>query len=131
MEMRIEKPFRLYLNVVETDGNIPSVRTEMAIEVVLFGQRLEYQGGLWFDCSVLNAFVGGMKSKDAGGVQLVDMGGYFSLRVTAAAGKPEISWELTKKDMAGAVVTAAFRAPIDEDTLAHVRNHFVQFVSCL
>jgi hypothetical protein len=127
MEIKIEKPFRLYLDVVETDEHVPSMRMQIVIDVQQFGHSLEYRGSVWFDCSVWDTFVAGLNSTDDGEAQLVDMGGHFTLRLGAVSGKPSISWEMRKAGVTGAVATAAFRSPIDEDTLAHVKNQFVRF----
>ena len=55
------------------------------------------------------------------------MGGYFTLSLGVDSGKSTIFWEMKKVDTSGAVATAAFHSPIDEDTLAHVKNQFAQF----
>jgi hypothetical protein len=129
MEIRIEKPFRLHLDVVETDEHIPSMRMQAAIEVQQFGHKLEYHGSLWFDCSIWDAFASGLGSIDTVDANLVDMGGHFALRLSAVSGGSEISWEFRKAGVTGAVATAAFKSPIDGDTLAHVKHQFAQFES--
>lgn len=127
MEIKIEKPFRLHLDVVETDEHVPSMRTQVVLDVHQFGHSLEYQGSVWFDCSVWDTFVAGLNGISEGEAELVDMGGYFTLRLGVVSGKPVVSWEMKKADVTGAVATAAFRSPIDEDALAHLKNQFKQF----
>nr|CUV29546.1 protein of unknown function [Ralstonia solanacearum] len=127
MEIRIEKPFRFYIDVVETGEHVPSMRMQAAIEVRQFGHKLEYHGSLWFDCSVWDSFVAGLSSIDTVEASLFDMGGHFALRLSALSGKPEISWEVKKAALTGAVATAEFRSPIDEDTVEYVRRQFTQF----
>lgn len=127
MEIRIEKPFRLHLEVVETEEHIPSMRMQAAIEVQQFGHKLEYHGSLWFDCSVWTAFASGLSGIDTADASLVDMSDHFALRLSAVSGRREIAWEFRKTDVTGAVSTAAFKSPIDEDTLAHVKHQFEQF----
>ncbi|KWZ31274.1 hypothetical protein [Burkholderia anthina] len=124
MEIKIEKPFRLHLDVVEADEHVPSMRMQVVIDVQQFGHRLEYRGSAWFDCSVWDTFVSDIGGGEA---ELVDMGGHFTLRLGEVSEKPEISWEMKKADVTGAIATAAFRAPIDEDALAHVKDQFMQF----
>ncbi|MHA6881648.1 hypothetical protein [Ralstonia pseudosolanacearum] len=126
MEIRIEKPFRLYIDVIETDEHVPSMRIQVEIEVRQFGHSLEYHGSLWFDCSVWDAFVAGLSSIDTAETSLFDMGGHFVLRLSAVSGKPEISWEVKKAALTGAVATAEFRSPIDEDAVECVRRQFKQ-----
>ncbi|MHA6909976.1 hypothetical protein ACQUJS_16335 [Ralstonia pseudosolanacearum] len=129
MEIRIEKPFRLYIDVVETDEHVPSMRIQATIEVRQFGHVLEYHGNLWFDCSVWDVFVAGLSSIDTAEASLFDMGGHFVLRLSAVSGKPEISWEMKKTAVTGAVASAAFQSSIDADTVAHVKRQFAQFES--
>ena len=127
MEIKIEKPFCLYLDVAETDEHVPSMRMQVVIAVQQFGHSLEYRGNVWFDCSVWDTFVTGLNGVGEGVAQLVDMGGHFTLWLGAVSGTPVISWEMRKAGVTGAVATASFRSPIDEDTLAHVKNQFTQF----
>jgi hypothetical protein len=127
MEIKIEKPFCLCLDVVEADEHVPSMRMQVMIDVQQFGHRLEYHGNVWFDCAVWDAFVAVLNSIGKGEAKLVDMGGHFTLWLGEVSGKSVISWELKKADVTGAITTAAFRSPIDEDTLAHVKEQFMQF----
>ncbi|WP_197342684.1 hypothetical protein [Ralstonia solanacearum] len=129
MEICIEKPFRLRLDVVETDEHVPSMRMQAAIEVRQFGHAFEYHGSLWFDCSIWDAFVAGLSSLDTEEACLVDMAGYFALRLRAISEKLEISCEIKKVALTGVVATAAFLSPIDEDTFSHIRRQFAQFES--
>jgi hypothetical protein len=127
MEIKIEKPFCLKLDVIEIDEHVPSMRMHVTIDVHQVGHGFEYRGDVWFDCSVWDLFVTGLKSIGEWEAQLVDMGGDFTLWVEAGAERLEISWEMNKTDVTGATAAATFRAPIDEDTLAHVKNQFMQF----
>jgi hypothetical protein len=127
MEIKLEKPFRLKLDVAETDEHVPSMRMQVLIEVQQFGHSLEYRGTVWFDCSVWDTFVAGLNLIREEGTELVDMGGHFTLWLGTVFGKPTISWEMKKADVTGAVATAAFRSSVDEDTLVHVRDQFMQF----
>ncbi|WP_316894270.1 hypothetical protein [Ralstonia mannitolilytica] len=128
MEINIEKPFRLHLDVVETDEHVPSMRAQVIIEVRQFGHSLEYRGSLWFDCAVWDAFSERLNSIGEEQAVLVDMGNHFALRLNAIDGQPKIVWEMKKVDVTGGIATATFQSPIDEDTLAHVKNQFMHFV---
>jgi hypothetical protein len=127
MKTKIEKPFRLHLDLVDTDEHVPSMRMQVVIDVQQFGHRLEYRGNMWFDCTIWDTFVAGLNDIGEDKIELVDMGGHFTLSVGAVSRKLMMSCEVKKADVTGAVATAAFRAPIDEDTLAHVKNQFMQF----
>ncbi|KVM72542.1 hypothetical protein [Burkholderia ubonensis] len=127
MEIKIEKPFRLRLDVVETDEHVPSMRMQVMIDVQQFGHRLEYRGNVWIDCSAWDTFVAGLNAIGEGKAELVDMGGHFTLWLEVVSEKSTISWEMRKADITGAVAAAAFCSPIDEDTLAHLKNQFAQF----
>jgi len=97
------------------------------IEVQQFGHSLEYRGNMWVDCSAWDTFVTRLNSVGKGEAKLVDMGGHFTLCLVAAYGGLVFSWEMKKAGLEGAVAIASFRSPIDEGTLAHVKNQFMQF----
>ncbi|WP_124982294.1 hypothetical protein [Ralstonia solanacearum] len=129
VEVRIEKPFRLHLDVTETDKRVPSVRVRVAIEVQQFGHIFEYHGSFWFDCSFLHEFAADLNGIDTKEACFVDMEGCFALRLRAISEKLEISCEIKKVALTGVVATAAFLSPIDEDTFSHIRRQFAQFES--
>jgi hypothetical protein len=127
MQIKIEKPLQLHLDIVETDEHVPSMRIQAEVEVTQFGHKLEYHGSLWFDCSVWDTFVASLNSIDATEANLTDMGGHFILRISTLSEKPEISWEIKKVGVTRASLMATFHSPIDPDTLAHVKHQFTQF----
>jgi hypothetical protein len=127
MEINIEKPLRLCLDVVEVDEHVPSIRMQVMVEVQQFEHRLEYRGNVWFDCSVWNRFLTGLNNIDERGTELIDMAGHFTLWLGAESGRTTILWRMKKKDTTGAIATADFRASIDEDAFAHVKSQFMQF----
>ncbi|MGO4815703.1 hypothetical protein AB4156_40020 [Cupriavidus sp. 2MCAB6] len=127
MEIKIERPLRLHLDVVEMDEHVPSMKTQIIVEVQQFGHRLEYYGSSWFDCTVWDTFVEGLSSLEVREANLVDMGGHFVLRLGVVNGKPYILWEMKKVDVSGAISTATFRSSIDDDTFAHVKRQFEEF----
>ncbi|WDD93024.1 hypothetical protein Bsp3421_003069 [Burkholderia sp. FERM BP-3421] len=127
MNIRIDRPFFLNLDVIETDDYVPSMKMEISVELQQFGSRIDYRGALWFNCSSWDEFVLGLNNIDTADAVFFDMSGYFVLRIRTVSGKPEISWEVKRSDIEGATATVAFRSPIDEDILAHVKRQVEQF----
>lgn len=127
MEIRIEKPFRLSFDVVETDEHVPSMRMQVSAEIQQFGQDISYHSSLWFACAGWDEFVSRLNDLDAAEASLVDMNNYFVLRLAKSAGIPEMSWEIKRTGLDGATVTAAFSSRIDEDTMAHIKSQIEQF----
>jgi hypothetical protein len=127
MEIKIEKPFTLYLIVVGVDKHIPSMKADVVVEVQQFGHKLECRGSFWFDCGVWDAFVKDLYGISANEANLVDMGGHFALQVAPSLGNHEIAWEMKKVDVMGGIATASFRSPIDDDARSHVTGQFMAF----
>src|SRR5262249_46496755 len=101
MELKLERPFHLHLDVLETDDHIPSMHMHVSARMQQVGHRFDYQGSLWFDCSVWDTFVSGLASIEETAAKLVDMGGHFVLRLGRESGAPLISWSLEHADMSG------------------------------
>ncbi|MET2527165.1 hypothetical protein [Ralstonia pseudosolanacearum] len=127
MELKLDKPFRLHLDVVATDEHVPSMQIRVSALVLQFGHKFEYQGTMWFDCSAWDMFVAGLTSIDEQAAELLDMGGRFVLQLGMESGTPRISWRLENVDMHGADAAVVYRSAIDADDFSHVRNQFVQF----
>lgn len=127
MEVRIERPFHLKLDVIEIDEHVPSMKADVSIHVAQFGQSLEYRGYLWLECACWDTFVSDLSRIDETQAKLTDMGRSFVLAVGTCAGKLDVSWEMKKVAVDGSVTTAACHFPADPDTLAHVKRQFLEF----
>ncbi|SDR49211.1 hypothetical protein SAMN05443245_6365 [Paraburkholderia fungorum] len=127
MEIRLEKPFRLSFDVVETDEYVPSMRMQVSAEIQQFGQDINCRSSLWFACSSWDEFASRLNDLDAGEARLADMNNYFVLRLGKPAGIPEISWEIKRSGLDGATVMVAFSSRLDEDTMAHIKSQIEQF----
>jgi hypothetical protein len=127
MEVKIERPFHLKLDIIATDEHVPSMKADVSVHVQQFGHSLEYNGSLWFECVCWDAFVSDLSRIDKTQAKLTDMGGSFVLALGTCSGKPDVSWEMKKIAMDGSVATAACRFAADPDTLAHVTRQFTEF----
>jgi len=127
MEVKIDRPFHLKLNVIATDEHVPSMKADVSVRVQQFGYSLEYHGSLWFECACWDEFVSDLSRIDKTQAKLTDMDGGFVLSLGACSGKPEVSWEMKKIAMDGSVTTAVCRFLADPDTLAHVKRQFTEF----
>jgi hypothetical protein len=128
MEIKIERPFELKLDVIATDEHVPSMKADVLVQIQQSGNSLEYRGSLWFECACWEKFVSNLSGIDQSPARLTDMGGCFVLALGTCSEKPEISWEMKKIAMDGAVATATCRFPADLDTLAHVKRQFTEFL---
>jgi hypothetical protein len=127
MELKLERPLRLHLDVCEVDEHLPSMRMLVSADVHQLGHTLAYQGALWFDCSMWDAFVLRLTSIEDRAAELADMGGHFLLRIGIDSGTPQISWKFENVDIGGTVGTIACRSYMNADDLAHVRGQITQF----
>ena len=127
MKIRIEKPFRLSLDMIETDEYVPSMRMQASAEMQQFGQEVSYHGSLWFACSSWDDFISRLNDLDAGEANLADMNNCFVLRFRKSAETLEMSWEIKRRALDGAIMALAFSSRIDEDTMAHIKSQFTQF----
>lgn len=127
MEIKIDRPFQLKLEVVATDEHVPSMKADVSVQVQQFGHCLEYRGSLWFECSSWETFVSDLNGIDKTPAKIMDMDDCFVLALGADSGKPEILWEMKKIALDGSIATAACRFPTDFDTLAHVKRQFTDF----
>lgn len=127
MEVEIERPFYLKLDVIETDEHVPSMKADVSVRVQQFGQSLEYRGYAWFECACWDTFVSDLSHIYETQAKLTDIEGSFVLAVGICAGKLDVSWEMKKVAVDGSVATAACHFPADPDTLAHVERQFIEF----
>ena len=127
MELKLEKPLRLHLDVCEVDEHLPSMRMLVSADVQQLGHTLAYQGCLWFDRSMWDAFVLRLTSIEEQAAELADMGGHFVFRIATDSGAPQISWKFESVDIRGTVSTIACWSYMDADDLAHVRGQITQF----
>ena len=77
MEIKIERPFHLKLDVIEIDEHVPSMKVDVPVRVPQFGQSLEYRGYLWFECACWDTFVSDLSRIDETQAKLINMGGSF------------------------------------------------------
>jgi hypothetical protein len=127
MEVTIERPFQLKLDVVAIDQHVPSMRANVSVSVEQFGQKLEYCGSFWFDCASLDSFVAALDSVQKKPARMTDMSGGFVFALQAGTEKFEASWEIKRIALEGSVTTVMCRFPIDFDDLAHVKEKFAEF----
>ncbi|HWV06595.1 hypothetical protein [Ralstonia sp.] len=124
MELKLEKPFRLHLDVYEVDERVPSMRMRVVAEVQRLGNRFDYKGNLWFDCATWEAFVSGLNNIEEKATELIDMDDRFVLRLGIDSGAPMISCHFKDVGLSGTVCTLTYQSPIDLDELAYVKSRF-------
>ena len=129
LEIKIEQPCGLRMEVVETDDRVPSMRIEAKILIEQFQHTLSYQGLFWIECANWSRFTEGLHDPAAKPAVLNDMSDYFSLKVGEnPSGKMTLSWEFRKDDVGGGKhATAAFSAEIDDAMLSRIRDEFAEF----
>ncbi|NSX06947.1 hypothetical protein [Cupriavidus gilardii] len=127
MEVRIERPFQLKLDVVAIDQHVPSMKANVSFRVEQFGQKLEYCGSFWFDCASWDSFVAALDSVQNKPARMTDMSGSFVFALQMGTEKIEASWEIKRIALEGAVTTVTCRFPVDLDDLAHMKEKLKDF----
>lgn len=129
LEIKIEQPFGLRMEVVETDDRVPSMRIEAKILIEQFQHTLSYRGLFWIECAAWSRFVNGLHDVGAKPAVLNDMSDYFSLKVSEnPSGKMTLSWEFRKSDVGGCKqAMAAFSSAIDDAMLSRMLEEFAEF----
>jgi hypothetical protein len=127
MSMSIDRPFQMRIEMIEADDHIPSMKIQTSVEVRQFGQLLRYDSAVWFDCASWDSFIKKLSINPLNMAELEDMGRHFHLKIEATDGAAKIHWNATRTTPLGAKCAAFFEAPIDSDTLAHIRQRFSEF----
>lgn len=127
LKIKFERPFSVYIEVVETSDYLPSLRIEAKIVISQFQHMFSYQGTFWLECECWTNFTNSLNDPSRDAV-LNDMGNNFALAIYKNDGKKIMSWKLNMTDVSGSSkTTVAFSAEIDDDMLGAIKREFEEF----
>ncbi|MFN3295559.1 hypothetical protein [Caldimonas sp.] len=125
--IKLEQPFSLLMEVVETDDHVPSMRVETKITITQFQHMLSYQGSFWIECANWSSFSNALNNSSLDAT-LKDMNDHFVLAISENKDKKILYWEFKKTDAGGGKKTIiAFSAEVDDDMLAKIKREFAEF----
>ena len=128
MEITIEQPIALHLEVFETDDHVPSMHVSAQIAVSQFQHTCRYDGTFWIECAIWDRFTDSLRASSWQEAVLQDMNGYFILALRKTDEALQLVWEFAKTDVGSdRQVKAVFSSKIDDDTLGKIRNEFLDF----
>ena len=128
MNIDFVDPFKFHLKVVETDDHIPAMRVLLTIQIEQFQHSFCYEGGIWIECVVWEAFTQGLHVP-SNAVSLYDMNGTFALTPKQNTDSSILlTWKFNKADINGQRCMAAeFISVLNDDSWAKIRHQFNDF----
>jgi hypothetical protein len=128
MEIKIEQPIALHLEVFETDDQVPSMHMNAQIVVSQFQHTCRYDGTFWIACASWDGFTDSLRASSWREAVLRDMSGYFILALRRTNEAMRLVWEFAKTDVGNdRRMNAMFSSAIDDDMLGKIKNEFLSF----
>ncbi|MBW0448471.1 hypothetical protein EN871_04760 [bacterium M00.F.Ca.ET.228.01.1.1] len=127
MNITLQDPFCLIIDVIERDERLPSMRCAITVEADQFEQRLLYTDNIWVSCEGWNSFVRNLAANADNGAELVDMSNRISLRVEQSGSEYLLLFQGTRTSALGTICKAAVQAPMHRDGFAVLSRQFVEF----
>lgn len=128
MEIEIEQPIGLRLEVVETDDRVSSMRVSAQIVVSQFQHTCRYEGTFWIECASWDEFTDSLRTSSWQEAALRDISGYFMLALRRTDEEVLLSWEFAKVDVGNnRRMKIVFSSKIDDDMLGKIKSEFLDF----
>jgi hypothetical protein len=128
MEIKIEQPIALHLEVFETDDHVPSMHMNVQIVVSQFQHTCRYDGTFWIECASWDAFTDSLRALLWQEAVLRDISANFMLTLRRTDETVLFVWEFTKKDVGGnRWMNVMFSSEIDDDMLGKIKREFLDF----
>jgi hypothetical protein len=127
MRIAFQRPFRIDIDVVETDNHLPSICCNVTIEANQFLQRLNFFDRVWIACSTWDSFVKGLAADDCANPELFDIERRVVLRVLKSSVESRLSFEGCRTHPDGVVGKMAILAPLHRDEFAAISRAFADF----
>jgi uncharacterized protein YjaG (DUF416 family) len=128
MEIKIEQPITLRLEVFETDDHVPSMHVNAQIVVPQFQHTCRYDGTFWIECASWDGFTDSLRTSSWREAVLRDMSGYFMLALRRTDEAVRLVWEFAKTDVCNDLrMNVMFSSEIDDDMLGKIKNEFLDF----
>src|SRR5690606_10422271 len=120
MDIEIDRPIRISLDILELDEHVPSIKVSVKVKVFKFNYCLSTSTDVWFECCVFDKFVSSLKRKENS--ILVDVEMNFRLEVDFS-GK-SISWMASRKDLNERITLAEGSESITDHELSFFVESF-------
>jgi len=128
MEIKIEQPITLHLEVFETDDHVPSMHVNAQIVVSQFQHTCRYNGAFWIECASWDKFTDSLRTSSCREAVLRDMSGYFMLALRRTDEAVLFVWEFAKTDIGSdRRMNVMFSSKIDDDMFGKIKNEFLNF----
>jgi hypothetical protein len=112
LDIEINDPINIILDVVELDEHIPSMKVDITIRVNKFNYSSDVNSQLWIECECFDKFIDNMRRDDL--ALLKDMNGVFELRLNPSQGWLE--WSCAKEDLDGSITSAKGREKLTDES---------------
>ncbi|MBS3047340.1 hypothetical protein [Enterobacter mori] len=120
MDIEINSPINIILDVVELDENIPSIKFSVTIRIRKLCYSCEVNSQFWIVCQEFDRFIDNMKRGDV--AILKDMNHFFELRVFSSQGWLE--WSCGKEDLEGNVTAFQGKEKLTEESTRTIYEAF-------
>ncbi|MFY1841807.1 hypothetical protein [Achromobacter xylosoxidans] len=128
MQIEIKRPLEFFLEVLETDDHVPSMRVQIRIVVAQFLHTYRYEGSCWIECKEWDSFVRSLSVPTIEGAVLHSMSEEFKFLIHQSNGRSSINLDLAKSDVGtNRQVKLSFEAALDDDAFSNIRDEFVNF----
>ena len=112
MDIEIDRPINIKLDVLEFDEHIPSMKFNVTICVKKFGYSSDVNSQIWIECQCFDAFIDSLRGNDI--AIFKDINGFFELLLNPAQGWLE--WRCEKEDLGGYITSAKGREKLSDET---------------
>ncbi|MDE1479834.1 hypothetical protein KKI90_19330 [Xenorhabdus bovienii] len=112
MDIEINSPVNITLDVIELDEHIPSMKCNVMIKVEKFGYRSDVNLQPWIECQCFDNFINNMRGDNI--AVLKDMNNFFELIINPVQGWLE--WSCAKEDLDGYITLAKGREKLTDES---------------
>ncbi|WLG22501.1 hypothetical protein PSH91_22665 [Pseudomonas sp. FP1154] len=123
MDIQIDSPIRVAINLVEFDEHIHSIKFFVEIVVDKFEFSFSVSMGCWVECAVFDAFVDMLKRGRVARIE--DMNNDFSLLVDVENKK--LVWSCVKRDVAGNAIGAGGEEVLVDGAANRIKQAFESY----
>ena len=124
MRVTLRRPFRVDIDVAQTDDQLPSMCCNLTVEADQFGQKLLFVGRVWISCSTWDLFVNGLVVDECPNLELFDIDRRVALRILKSTAGDRLSFEGARTDLNGMDGKVTISAPLHRDEFAVIAREF-------
>jgi len=120
MDIEINHPVIIALDVIDLDDHIPSINFNVVIKVHKFSYDLVVNSNLWIECKCLDEFIENMRYGNI--AHLKGMRGGFELIINSS--QNYLEWVCEKEDLEGNIAESKGREKLNDDSMASIYEAF-------